>query len=193
MKEPTNKQPSTPLRVSWTGNNSLTTHKIDTMCLRKHSRVDSSMLIGWKMIVVTSGRMLFLLDNLHPIIPRKQQQNTHWRSTSLLSFRANLNHLFPHELTKNKMVTVERRGGALDYLFVFQQEEIGARSVLWVIKACLFRNQNWLLDRALHLVVIISSGSPSHTLNSIHMWELHHFSVVALYVCVVLCTCVPGT
>lgn len=80
--------------------------------------------------MVTSGRMLFLLDNLHPIIPRKQQQNTHWRSTSLLSFRANLNHLLPHELLKNKMVTVERRGGALDYLFVFQQEEIGARSVL---------------------------------------------------------------
>lgn len=40
---------------------------------------------------------------------------------------------------------------------------------LWVIKACLFRNQNLLLDRPLHLVAIILFSSPSHMLNSTHV------------------------
>lgn len=42
---------------------------------------------------------------------------------------------------------------------------------LWVIKACLFRNQNLLLDSALHLVAIISFSSPIQALNLSHMRE----------------------
>lgn len=67
----------------------------------------------------------------------------------------------------------------------------------WLIKGCLFRNQNLLLDRLLHLVPIISSSSPSHMLNSALMWELHHIIIhvflwctVHLWVCVRACVCV---
>lgn len=64
----------------------------------------------------------------------------------------------------------------------------------WLIKGCLFRNQNLLLDRLLHLEPIISSSSPSHMLNSARMWELHHIRMhvflwctVQLWVCVWAC------
>lgn len=58
----------------------------------------------------------------------------------------------------------------------------------WLIKACLFRNQNLLLNRLLHLVPIISSSSPSHMLNSTHMWVLHHIRMrVFLWCAVHLC------
>lgn len=92
---------------------------------------------------------------------------------------------------KNKTVGVEQREGwgegALDYLFVFKQQRGrrfwggGWSSIstpkLWVIKGCLFRNQNLLLDGPLHLVPITSLGAPlSHMLNSTHVWELHHIT-----------------
>lgn len=64
----------------------------------------------------------------------------------------------------------------------------------WLIKACLFRNQNLLLNSLLHLVPIISSSSPSHMLNSTHMWVLHHIRMrvfswctVHLWTCVCVC------
>lgn len=60
----------------------------------------------------------------------------------------------------------------------------------WLIKACLFRNQNLLLDRLLHLVPIISSSSPSHMLNSTHMWELHHIRMHVFLWCTVHRVCV---
>lgn len=63
----------------------------------------------------------------------------------------------------------------------------------WLIKGCLFRNQNLLLDRLLHLVPIISSSSPSHMLNSARMWELHHIRMHVFLWCTVhlwVCVCV---
>lgn len=67
----------------------------------------------------------------------------------------------------------------------------------WLIKGCLFRNQNLLLDRLLHLVPIISSRSPSHMLNSARMWELHHIRMHVfcnvLYICVCVCSTCSAT
>lgn len=67
----------------------------------------------------------------------------------------------------------------------------------WLIKGCLFRNQNLLLDRLLHLVPIISSRSPSHMLNSARMWELHHIRMHVfcnvLYICVCVCSACSAT
>lgn len=60
----------------------------------------------------------------------------------------------------------------------------------WLIKGCLFRNQNLLLDRLLHLVPIISSSSPSHILNSARMWELHHIRMHVFLFPVHICGCV---
>lgn len=86
-------------------------------------------------------------------------------------------------------------------LIIYLRFDEGNRSSVattkrWLIKACLFRNQNLLPDRLLHLVPIISSSSPSHMLNSTHMWVLHHIRMRVFLWCTVhlwACACVFGT
>ena len=106
-----------------------------------------------------------------------------------LSSRANTNHALPLWKACQEQ---NGNGGTLRgcaWLFICASTGGNRSSVttmkLWVIKACLFRNQNLPLDRPLHLVAIISFSSPSHMLNSTHMWELHHNSV-----CMCVCVCV---
>lgn len=61
------------------------------------------------------------------------KKKTTYRSTVkkdehfIVFFQANMNHTLMQWLAKNKMVIVERWGGTLDYLFVFQQGKLELR------------------------------------------------------------------